>query len=807
MTRLGGRLGRLFCWAVLAGVVCAWAVMEARAAGPQVTTIADVVYRADGKPASGWVVISWNAFVTADGAAVAAGTKSVQLGADGIFSVTLAPNAGAIPAGSYYSVTMKLDGGASSKEAWLVPAESPVTVARVRATEVPATMAVQSLTEDWATSNLVSVGGAQTVTGAKSFATSPSVPDPVKATDAASKNYVDANAGGSVYAARTNAANTFTQPQAFSVGITSQTVNGTVMVDQFSTAGDGTTGNCYTGWENALVASNGREFVFSPGKCYSTAGGIVLGGSFVIRGSGSNATSSAFIKCTGSGELFTVNSAVSAGVTQGFAIYDLLLDGNRTCTSGILFGHSSGGPLSANGNIYNVLAQHFKTAGFNLVAAEEINFYGIHGDYNSGSGMVIGDGVSGNINTTIQCFGCRFGFNSLNGVDVEGGVGLHFYGLIAEQNGLEGVKLVGNTTQGVVENDFYGAWLEANNTSRSGGPYYQLYADPTSGSILGLRIINSHFGICGTGNQAIYLGHVGGSAGNGTSYLSGNRYQACGAVYGTVANTSAANLTIYDEASLNWSLGEASAVTFDYLDKTFNKYRVLSGPVAVGGATVGVGDLTVFTTGTGAGLVCESAESANTLQTCPFATRSYDGSHLDTLILSNASAGNTVLNYGGGSGVQYAATQHHFYAAANNTTIMGADVFDITSSQLTAAIPFVSSAGGTFAEIVGTSLALGHCASAAVPAPCGSSAQGFVNIAAAANSVTVNTTAVTATSTITVMFDESVGAALGVTCTTASASEGAAYFVSTRTAGVGFTIETNMGPTTNPACLAYTITN
>jgi len=232
MTSFSGRLGRLFCWAVMAGLACAWMVVEARAAGPRVTTVADVVYRADGKPATGWVVISWQSFVTADGAAVAAGTKSVQLGADGSFTMTLAPNAGAIPSGSYYSVTMKLDGGPSSKEAWLVPADSPVKLARVRASEVPATIAVQSLTQDWALNNLVSVNETQSITGAKNFAVSPTVPDPVNATDAASKEYVDTTGGG----AKTNVANTWTQPQTF------RTLNGMPFGDQWGSGGSALSG-------------------------------------------------------------------------------------------------------------------------------------------------------------------------------------------------------------------------------------------------------------------------------------------------------------------------------------------------------------------------------------------------------------------------------------------------------------------------------------------------------------------------------------------------------------------------------------
>ncbi len=211
--------GRLLCLALLvAGVLAGNAVAaDGNLSFPQTTLVQDTVFRADGTPAAGWMVITWPAFVTADGAAVAAGTTSVKLGSGGNFSVSLAPNAGSQPAGTFYSVTLKLDNGVTSKEAWLVPLSSPATLAAVRAAEIPATMAIQALTSDWASANLVNLTGVQSITGIKNFVAAPSTPDPVNATDVANKEYVDANAGGGPNVARVNAANTWTQGQTFSV--------------------------------------------------------------------------------------------------------------------------------------------------------------------------------------------------------------------------------------------------------------------------------------------------------------------------------------------------------------------------------------------------------------------------------------------------------------------------------------------------------------------------------------------------------------------------------------------------------------
>src|SRR5258706_6307412 len=72
------------------------------ATGPTLTTITDVVYRADGSAASGTMVITWPNFSTADNKAVAAGDLSITIGAGGVITVALAPNAGSTPAGTYY---------------------------------------------------------------------------------------------------------------------------------------------------------------------------------------------------------------------------------------------------------------------------------------------------------------------------------------------------------------------------------------------------------------------------------------------------------------------------------------------------------------------------------------------------------------------------------------------------------------------------------------------------------------------------------------------------------------------------------
>src|SRR5205823_14908075 len=125
-------------------------------------------------PAGGTVLISWPTFSGADGSAVAAGTKSVTLGSGGTLSVALAPNVGANPSGTYYTVVMQLNDGTSRTEYWLVGTTSPTTLAAVRTTPGASSTAAQLATRQYvdlavanraSDSSVVHVSGAETISG------------------------------------------------------------------------------------------------------------------------------------------------------------------------------------------------------------------------------------------------------------------------------------------------------------------------------------------------------------------------------------------------------------------------------------------------------------------------------------------------------------------------------------------------------------------------------------------------------------------------------------------------------------------
>jgi len=210
--------------AKMAAIICAVLALGLAgpiwAAGPGLTTVADTVYRADGTTASGAVLISWPAFVTSEGDAVSAGSKSVKLGAGGSFSADLVPNVGANPAGTFYTVVFQLDDSVRT-EYWAVPTTSPALVATVRTTPGLGTASglVSKQYVDAAVANravdasVVHMSGAETISGAKQFAASPTVPAPSGANDVVNKAYVDGavqNVGSGNFVAK--AGDTMTGP-------------------------------------------------------------------------------------------------------------------------------------------------------------------------------------------------------------------------------------------------------------------------------------------------------------------------------------------------------------------------------------------------------------------------------------------------------------------------------------------------------------------------------------------------------------------------------------------------------------------
>ena len=135
-------------WVLMLSMLMAGAVCAQNVPAIATTAIADTVYRADGTAATGTVLISWPAFAAASGVSVPAGSTAVTIGANGLLSLSLVPNAGSTPMGSYYTVVYHLDDGSTTREYWVVPvSQGAVKVGAIRSTVLPASVAMQTVSK------------------------------------------------------------------------------------------------------------------------------------------------------------------------------------------------------------------------------------------------------------------------------------------------------------------------------------------------------------------------------------------------------------------------------------------------------------------------------------------------------------------------------------------------------------------------------------------------------------------------------------------------------------------------------------
>ena len=107
----------------------AYAMFSAMAwAQPSLTTISDVLFKADGRRFNGLAQFTWVSFESGNGSNIAMQTKTVRI-IDGNLFVQLTPTTNAVPA-AQYSVKYSSDGKIQFQETWAVP--SSTTSLRVR---------------------------------------------------------------------------------------------------------------------------------------------------------------------------------------------------------------------------------------------------------------------------------------------------------------------------------------------------------------------------------------------------------------------------------------------------------------------------------------------------------------------------------------------------------------------------------------------------------------------------------------------------------------------------------------------------
>src|SRR5450631_2053128 len=107
------------------------------AAAPPLTTIQDVLYKADGTRFNGTLTITWTSFEAVDTSAITTQTTTVPVVA-GNLRVQLVPTTTAAPAATY-TVKYNSDGRITFSETWAVP--SSVQPLRVRDVRIASTQA------------------------------------------------------------------------------------------------------------------------------------------------------------------------------------------------------------------------------------------------------------------------------------------------------------------------------------------------------------------------------------------------------------------------------------------------------------------------------------------------------------------------------------------------------------------------------------------------------------------------------------------------------------------------------------------
>ncbi len=178
------------------------------------TTVQGTVYLANGQPGAGTLVISWPAFTTAAGQAVAADSTTLAIGPDGFVSVSLAANVGATPAGEYYTAVYYMSDGTTSTQYWVVPAAAQASLAQVQAQVMPAAQAVQAVSKAYVDQAIAGLGSGSGLAATGGTLTGPLYlnEDPTQPMQAADKHYVDTQVSSAVPLAGGNMTGALTTP-------------------------------------------------------------------------------------------------------------------------------------------------------------------------------------------------------------------------------------------------------------------------------------------------------------------------------------------------------------------------------------------------------------------------------------------------------------------------------------------------------------------------------------------------------------------------------------------------------------------
>ncbi len=177
---------------VVLGLLAMALLQVAGAQSFSTTTVQGTMYLASGQAATGTLRVSWPAFTTANGQAVAAGSSTVTIAPDGFVSMNLAPNVGATPAGLFYTAIFYMSDGTTNTQYWVVPAAAQASLAQVQSKVMPAAQAVQAVSKAYVDQTISTLSQSM-VTASGGSLSGPLYlnSDPTQPLQAADKHYVD----------------------------------------------------------------------------------------------------------------------------------------------------------------------------------------------------------------------------------------------------------------------------------------------------------------------------------------------------------------------------------------------------------------------------------------------------------------------------------------------------------------------------------------------------------------------------------------------------------------------------------------
>jgi hypothetical protein len=216
-------------------------VQMAGAQAVSTTTVQGTVYLANGQAGSGTLHLSWPAFTTANGQAVAADSMTVAIAADGFVSVNLAPNLGATPAGLYYTAVFYMSDGTTSTQYWVVPSAAQASLAQVQSQLMPAAQAVQAVSKAYVDQSIAALGQSS-LTGTGGTLSGPLYlsGDPTQALQASDKHYVDTAVAAAVPLSGGNMTGALSTPAVN--GVQAPTLNSSQATLQAAMTAAGTSG-------------------------------------------------------------------------------------------------------------------------------------------------------------------------------------------------------------------------------------------------------------------------------------------------------------------------------------------------------------------------------------------------------------------------------------------------------------------------------------------------------------------------------------------------------------------------------------